>query len=255
MRGKIPAAAMGVLVLAGLCAVQPGHADEWKQTVVMYGMGAALDGESQIGPLKVPVDLSISDVFDALEMGAMAAYRADNGTWSVTGDVTYMGLGGHSKGERGLVRGDLDIDQATFMGTVGRRVSDHVELLFSLAYFDLSADVVVKSTAPGTGQVTTRKASTDASWVDPMVGVHYDWPFREDWKLNLRGDVGGFGVGSDLSYQLLATAQWQSKGGLGAAFGYRLIAFDYEDGNSGAAGYERFDLTEQGPVVGLTYTF
>lgn len=230
-------------------------AEEWRQTILVYGMGAAIDGETQVGDLVVPVDASIADVFDALEFGAMGAWRADNGTWSITGDATYMGLGGTSRSERGLVRGDVDVDQFTLMTTLGRRVAQPLEALFSLAYFDLAADLEVRTTAPITGAVTRRTAETDVSWVDPMVGLHYAWPFSETWTLNLRGDVGGFGIGSDLSYQLLGSVRWQSGGNVGAVFGYRLISFEYEDGHRGTQGYERFDLTEQGPMIGMTWAF
>jgi hypothetical protein len=227
----------------------------WKHTVVLYGMGAAIDGEAQVGDLTVPVDVSISELFDALEFGAMAAYRADNGTWSWTVDATFMGLGGTSESDRGLVKGDLDLDQLTLMGTVGRRWTEHVEALFSLSYFDLSTDLKLTTTAPVSGVATVRTASVDASWVDPMLGLAYSLPFRDAWRFNLRGDVGGFGIGSDLSYQVFANAHWQSAGGLGVVFGYRLIGFDYEDGSKGSRNYQRFDLTEQGPLLGVTYTF
>jgi hypothetical protein len=36
----------------------------------------------------------MSEILDALESGAMGAYRADAGTWSFTVDATFMGLGG-----------------------------------------------------------------------------------------------------------------------------------------------------------------
>jgi hypothetical protein len=248
--GRIVAGA----VLAGLCATPPADADEWRHTFVVYGMGAAIDGTTQIGNVAVPVDLSISDVFDALEMGAMAAYRADNGTWSITGDATYMGLGATTRTGQGRVRGDVDIDQFTVMGTLGR-VAAPLEVLFSLAYFDLSTKLEVRTTAPVTGEVTTRNAGTGAQWIDPLIGLKYSLPFRDAWRLNLRGDVGGFGVGSDLNYQLLGTVAWQSQGNVGVVFGYRLIAFDYEDGERGTRQYERYDLTEQGPVVGVTWRF
>lgn len=256
----MPRKTLLVTVVATLLAVlafvaAPARADEWRHTVLFYGMGAALDGTAQVGPVEVPVSLSISDVLDALELGAMAAYRVENDTWSVTGDATYMGLGGHSRGERGLVKGDVDIDQFTLMGTVGRRLSERFELLFSLSYFSLSTDLRVDTTAPVSGEVTTRTASVDVDWIDPMLGVHYGLPINEDWTLNLRGDIGGYGVGSNFSYQAMATLQWQSSGGLGAVFGYRLIGFDYEDGEQGSAHYERFDLTEQGPLLGMTYRF
>jgi hypothetical protein len=106
------------------------------------------------------------------------------------------------------------------------------------------------------GEVTRRNARTGANWVDPMLGVHYQWPFRNRWVLNLRGDIGGFGIGSDLSYQLLAAMQWRSSSSrFGAVLGYRLISFDYQDGEQGDLDYQRFDLTEQGPMAGVTYAF
>ena len=252
-RGRLEVALALLLGSASPAALAEGS--EWQQTLVFYAMGAAIDGEAQIGDLSVPVDVSISELFDALEFGAMGAYRVDNGTWSFTVDATYMGLGGTSETDRGLVKGDLDLDQITLMGTAGRRWTEHLEGLFSLAYFDLSTDLKVTTTAPVSGAVTVRTASVDASWVDPMLGLHYSLPFRDDWRFNLRGDVGGFGIGSDLSYQVFASVHWQSSGGFGAVFGYRLIGFDYEDGSRGSSSYQRFDLTEQGPLLGITYTF
>lgn len=228
---------------------------DWRHTVVLYGMGAAIDGETTIGDLTVPVDLSISDVFDALEFGAMAAWRAENDTWSFTLDATYMGLGGTQESDRGLVKGDVDVDQFTLMGTLGRRWTERVELLASLAYFDLSADLLVRTTAPVSGVVTVREASQDASWVDPLIGLQYNVPFADRWRFNLRGDIGGFGVGSDFSYQGLVNVGWQATDTVHLILGYRIIGFDYEDGNRGSRNYQRFDLTEQGPLAGIAFSF
>jgi opacity protein-like surface antigen len=240
--------------VAGVCATPAFAADgEWQHTVVIYGMGAAIDGEGQIGSLIVPVDVSISDVFDALEMGAMAAYRADNGTWSVTLDATFMGLGGTQTTQRGLVKGDMDVDQTAIVATVGRRLTPNIEALFSLSYFDLSADLALTTRNPVTGAATTRSASTDASWVDPMLGLQFNAPIADGWRASLRTDVGGFGIGSDFSYQVLANLRWEPNEKVGVIFGYRVIDFDYEDDDGSP--YQRFDLTEQGPLVGVTYTF
>ena len=183
----------------------------------------------------------------------MGAYRAENNTWSMTADVTYMGLGASQRSERGFVKGDVDVDQLTVMGTVGRRLTEHLEGLFSLAYFDLSTDLQVATTAPISGEVTTRNASAGASWVDPLVGLQYSLPINYAWRLNLRGDIGGFGIGSDLSYQVLANVRWQANDTVGVVVGYRLIAFDYEDGKD--RNYQRYDMTEQGPLVGVAVSF
>jgi len=220
--------------------------------VVLYGMGAAIDGETQIGDLVVPLDMSMSDVLDALEFGAMAAYRADNGTWSFSVDATFMGLGGTAATEPGLIKGDVDMDQFTLMGTVGRRLTPHLEALFSLTYLDLSADLEATIRVPGEDDVT-RRASAGASWVDPLVGLQYNVPIGESWRFNLRGDIGGFGIGSDFTYQMLANFRWQASERFGVVFGYRVIGFDYEEGHD--ADYERYDLVQQGPLVGMTISF
>ncbi len=242
------------LFVGAALAARPGVAEEaWTHTLFVYGMGAAIDGKTQLGPLAVDVDVSISDVFDALEFGAMAAYRVDNGTWSYTVDATFMALGGASKTEGGNVLGKLDVDQMTLMGTVGRRLTPNLEALFSLGYFDLSTKLLVKTTNPITGETTTRRAGKDPSWVDPMVGLQFSAPLGERWRFGLRGDVGGFGVGSDLSYQALASFRWAASDNVGLFFGYRLISFDYESGKD--LKYERYDLTEQGPLAGFSWTF
>ena len=246
--------AMRCLLVGAALAAGPAAADEaWTHTLFVYGMGAAIDGRAQVGPLEVPVDMSISDVFDKLEFGAMAAYRADNGTWSWTVDATYMGLGGSSSTERGNVRGTVDVDQMTLMGTVGRRLTPNLEVLASLAYFDLSTKLVLKTTNPLTGDVTTRTAGKDPSWVDPLVGLQFSAPVGESWRFGLRGDVGGFGIGSDLSWHALASLRWQASDKVGVYVGYRVIAFDYENGKD--LQYERYDLTEQGPLAGFSVTF
>ena len=246
------------LLAGGLACIASGAAfaadDEWQQTLVVYVMGAALDGDAYVGPLQVPVDLSISDVFDSLEFGAMAAYRVTNERWSFTGDFTFMGLGGTGTSPRlGLVKGDVDIDQTTFMATVGRRLNPGLEALFSLGYVDLSTDVKVTST--GAQGLVNANASTSADWIDPLIGLQYNVPFAGDWRFNLRGDIGGFGVGSDFTYQLLTNVRWQANDRFGVAFGYRVIAFDYEDGKKDSASYQRYDLVEQGPFVGVTIDF
>jgi len=226
---------------------------DWEHTFVIYAMGAALDGKAQFGDLVVPVDLSISDLLDALEFGAMGAYRADNGTWSITVDATYMGLGGDAATRNNIVKGDLEVDQYTLMVTGGRRITPSLEALFSLAYFDLSSDLAIRIRNPLTQEDSTRNVSESAGWVDPLIGLQWNVPIGENWRANLRGDIGGFGVGSDFSYQVLANLRWQINDRFGVIFGYRIIGFDYKDGSG--SDYERYDLTEQGPLVGLTMTF
>jgi hypothetical protein len=248
MRNFVPmVAVLGLLALPATATRAQEAPGDWKQTVFVYGMGVAIDGTAQMGPLQLPMDLSMSDVLDALKFGGMVAYRVENEDWSVTGDVTYMNLGWSPSGPRGKVRGQLDMDQLTLMATVGRRLTPNLEALASVAYFDLATDLEVRVLNQRT------RASRDADWIDPMLGVALAVPFAGTWTYSFRYDFGGFGVGSELTTQLLTTVRHQNSEKFSWYLGYRALSYDYEDGRG--ADYQRYHLTQQGPLAGVSFSF
>jgi hypothetical protein len=234
------------LILALPAQGQSGDGN-WRQSVFLYGMAVTIDGEASVGPLNVDVDVSISDLFDALDFGVMAAYRIENDSWSFSADVTYMELGWSERTQQGRASASLRTDQLTLMGTLGRRLTPNLEALFSLAYFDLSADLRVRVLEQ------RRAVSRDADWIDPLVGLEYRIPFRDRWTFSLRGDVGGFGVGSDLTLHGWAKLVRQNTDAFSWYFGYRYIGYDYETGSG--IDRQRYDLQQHGPGIGIALTF
>jgi hypothetical protein len=69
----------------------------------------------------------------------------------------------------------------------------------------------------------------------------------------MRGDVGGFGGGSKLSRQGIATLRWQATPKLGVLAAYRYLDMDYEDGDGNSAFI--FDVAISGPALGVVYAF
>ena len=63
---KFSAATAGLFAALASVVGSVATADDgdWRHTAFVYGMGAALGGDAYVGPLHVPVDMSISDVFD-----------------------------------------------------------------------------------------------------------------------------------------------------------------------------------------------
>jgi hypothetical protein len=220
----------------------------WRQTVFLYGMGAMIEGDAQVGPLQVPVDASLSDFFDNLKFGAMAAYRIENDQWSFTGDATYMNLGQSQSTQQNRASAGLDVEQFTFMATAGRHVTPHLEALLSLAYFDVSADLRVRVLQQ------VRTVSRSASWVDPLIGLNYEAPLGQKWRFTLRGDIGGgLDSGADLTWHALTRFTYQSSERFGWYVGYRAISYDYEDGQG--RNYQHYDLTQHGPGLGMAVSF
>lgn len=241
-----PVLAIGLACCTSL-AVAAGSDGRWHHTVHLYGMGAAIEGDARIGTLSLPVDLSLSEKFDALRMGGMAAWRADNGTWSFTADLTYMDLGWNAQTRADRAAGSLGVDQFTAMASVGRRAGPHLEVLGSLAYFDLNTNLEVRVLQQ------SLRATRQASWVDPLVGLQYSAPLRGKWTYSLRGDVGGFGVGSEFTWHAVALLRRQVNDRFGWYLGYRAIAYDYRDG-SGQVGMH-YDMVQHGPGIGAAFSF
>ena len=82
-----------------------------------------------------------------------------------------------------------------------------------------------------------------------------DWPRGQE--LLLRADVGGFDVGSQFSWNVLAAYSFDFAVRNGVTYsgvlGYRALSVDYEKG-SGASKYE-YDVVQHGPLVGLAIRF
>lgn len=120
-------------------------------------------------------------------------------------------------------------------------------------WLDLDLDVTAEAqvTLPN-GRVLEAQRSTDLgddeTWVDPFVGARLGVDLSRDWHLQFRGDVGGFGVGSDFSWQLAGVAGYRFnlfKADASFVFGYRALSQDYSSGEF------KWDVITHGPIIGL----
>jgi hypothetical protein len=228
-------------------AAAPLHAEEWKHEVAPYLWGAAMDGATTVGTVSADVDVSFGDILDNLEMGFMGTYRATRGPLSVTVDGVYMGLGGSGRGPAGYVKADVDVDQSALEVDVGYEVLERLVVFGGLRYNDLSVDIKT------TGPLGTRSGSLGEDWLDPVIGALYTIPFADKWSFTMRGDIGGFGIGSDLAWQGAGTLRWQASERFGVLAAYRYIDMDYDNGE--ASSYFEYDMSMSGPALGVVFTF
>lgn len=84
------------------------------------------------------------------------------------------------------------------------------------------------------------------SWVDPFVGLRGRYNITDNLYLSARGDVGGFGVSSDLTWNAFAAVGYQWTRTFSTELGYRHLTIDYSDG-----GFV-YDAEMSGIYLGLT---
>jgi opacity protein-like surface antigen len=107
------------------------------------------------------------------------------------------------------------------------------------------------------GQLTFKtirlEAKDDQTWVDPVAGLRLRTPADRLLQFRMYSEIGGFGAGSDVTWQLFPTLAINFTDSLSLDLGYRWLDVDYSTGE----GNELFtyDVLTHGPVVGVGFRF
>jgi len=232
---------------------------DWVIQVTPYIWAAALKGDVspfQRGP-EVSVEKSFSDIMDSLNMAGFINLWGRQGNWIISGDIMFVdttnsrttgplpALPGVPAGL--TVKGELDSKQfsATLQG--GYRFHDAngitVDALAGARYWNISNRLNVAAA----GRSVEFEESFD--WFDPIVGARIFVPINDEWSFQAQGDIGGFGVGSDKTWSLLATVNWIVTDRASISAGYKVLDVDYSDDG------HVFDTQLRGPVIGATWRF
>ncbi len=264
----------------------------WQMSFTTYGWATWMSGNTAVKGRSLTVEATPKDIINALDWSQipvwMSSFEARNGRFSVFNDIVYAKLTQSTQFVRAAQgrfasaslagRIEADFEQVVVEFGAGYQVwssgsaassQTALDLIVGGRYWyqnasvsaDLTATVglggalgIVDLQASG-GRVIARSNSID--WIDPFIGAKLRHQVVPGQAFNLRGDVGGFGVGSDFTWQTIATMDWRLFKGAGYTFdaylGYRALSVDYSKG-SGTNLY-RFDAIQHGPVLGGTVRF
>jgi len=91
--------------------------------------------------------------------------------------------------------------------------------------------------------------SKDDYWFDPYVGLRARYNFNKTYYTAVRGEIGGFGVGADLMWEVETVVGINLTRSIFTEIGYRALGGNYE--NNGF----RFDAVMHGPQITTGITF
>ena len=224
---------------AGTPAAAQVPSDKWDVTVAPYFMGASMSGTTAVRGREVDVEVSASDIFSNLQFGAMGLVVARKGKWGLGGDAIWMALGTTVRNT------NVDFNQGAFAVYGLRRLGSAADLTAGMRVNTLQGQL--KSNTLGFD------VSQDKTWVDPLVGLVLHSSGERRVQLKVYTEIGGFGVGSDFTWQVFPTVGFKFTDHFSLEAGYRWLDMDYETGD----GSERFvyDVLTQGPVGGLAFRF
>lgn len=221
--------------------------------VTPYIWAAGLEGD--VSPFRrvptVHVEKSFSDIFEELNLAGFVNLYGRYGRWVMSGDVMYVNMSdSETVGPLPYVGAiDAKFDTAQLSATLqgGYRAINRrrftLDVLGGARYWHLWNDLEVRTAAR---RFTVK---SDYGWTDPLIGLRAHLHLNEKVSFLAQGDIGGFGAGSDLTWQALVTANYKINDRFAVSAGYKALSVDYD--NDGHV----FQSTLSGPVLGFTMRF
>jgi len=277
-------AAIGTMLLATATVANAedtvAPANQWTLSVTPYGWTPFLNGYQTVKGRTVSIDVDPIEVLEHLERAPWMSYtEARKGPLALYNDLFYANLGIDASAartfgsatlsaslgvdfEQAIIELDGAYEIAKWRSGGGSRTA--VDILGGARYWYQNMAIHLNLGAVGIepgglivhpGRAIARSGSVD--WVDPVIGGRIRHQLAPGQELVLRADIGGFGAGSEFSWNALAAYSWQIAVCEGVTYsgvlGYRALDVDYEQG-SGLNKYE-YDVLMHGPLVGLTVGF
>jgi hypothetical protein len=265
-------------------------ANDWSISFTPYGWLTFLSGGTTVKGRTADLDVDPIQVIDHLYRVPWFSYlEARKGSFSFYNDIIYADLalsgdGIHTvnKGLSGTVGASFGTHVMQFVaeaggiyevarwesgGGLGKPATASgftaLDVLAGARYWnqDLSLNFDLAGTLDSRGLILSGSRAIARAgviqWVDPLIGFRLRRQFEPGRSLFLRGDIGGFGAGSQISWNALGVYNYEIMTGsaytISAYIGYRALQVNYTEG-WGRTRYE-YDILQHGPVTGVTMKF
>ena len=227
-----------------------GSSDTWQFTVAPYLFLAGMNGDVDIGGLSTDVDASVGALLERLEFAIASRFEVRKGPWAGLFDVNFMALGDQTSLPLGG-QVDVDIDMLIFESALSYQMGSgptRTEVFGGIRYVRQNMKAVtVGGVAPGL------RRDFVPNWVDPIIGVRLTHQISPRAAFLARGDIGGFGAGSEFTWNIEAGAEFSLTRRLGLQVFFKTLGIDYQEG-AGSSFY-KYDVITPGVVIGLPIRF
>ena len=213
----------------------------------LYLWAINIDGETGIRGQTAGTEVDFGDIYDSLQGVFTVRFNAIyKQKFGMVFDYNYLDLG--SETQTGVV------DLETSLKTQILNLAATYRLLEGMHTLDAVAGIRYTAMGVDIDLIGTGLSlDEDKDWADPIIGARYAYQMTDKWALRFYGDIGGFGVSSNFTWQGVGLIDFQPWKHVAIVAGYRAIDTDYESGS----GSDKFtyDVTVHGPVVGLDIRF
>lgn len=244
-----------VSVISNISAQSDTISKKWNFLADVYLMFPYMNGDIGLGnQFTVPIDANPGDIFSKLKMAGMLYFEAKTDKWAITSDFVYMRLNQEVTPSKLLESGDVTAKELIWETAGLYRLLPFWEVGIGGRLDNIATEIDVRRFVAGIGNPTELvNESASKTWFDPILITRFTGDINDKWLFQFRGDVGGFGVGSDLTWQLQAYAGYRFTKVFQITAGYRILSIDYDKGS----GTERFiyNVNTSGPELKFGFNF
>jgi hypothetical protein len=211
----------------------PAEDNKWHLAVSPYLWFAGFHGT--VGDLNrnVSVHASPGDLLSHFNFGLMGAMEARRKRTVLTGDLLWIRLSdSDALPFPGLqaTSADVRIGQFIWTSKVGARLVDgekfKIDALGGVRFWHLGEKLNFSPSQLGLSFTPSQ------SWADPLVGGRIQAALSPKLEATIAGDVGGWGIGSQLDYQVVGLLGYKVSPKWTLQAGWRYLFVDYTSGRT-----------------------
>jgi opacity protein-like surface antigen len=249
--------AFGAILAAFGVAAPAAAQEDWRFQLTPYVWGIGLDAtvSPDALPARFRIDRSASDLLSDLEGAFFLTGSARRGRLVVLGDFTYTSIEEDDRitlplGPGGAPVGlPFEVENRTTTGTLLVGYQTHADERFALDVAIGARAYRVRTKLRAEIPPAGVSAAETETWIDPIVALRLRADLAERWSVIAYLDGGGFGVGSQSTWQAYGTVNYRVTDQLYVSAGYRQLEYNYDDGAIDT------DVSLRGPLLGLTWRF
>lgn len=225
--------------------------NSWNFTVAPYMLFPNMNGDVGIGGITMDVSANPGDIFSNLDFGAMLYFEASNDKFAIIFDLLYMDLG--KDGTTPLLERKVNVNMDQLGITLNGlyRITPWAEVGIGGRFNSIGSKFNIDS---GDIILPGQDLSMDQTWFDPLIVTRFMKQFNnKKWRVGVLADIGGFGLGSDFSWQLNPFAGYRFSKLFEIDAAWRWLGMNYKTG-SGTNAF-LYDMVISGPEIGLLFHF
>lgn len=241
--------AMGVSIVA---QTTEKPSNKWRFKLEANLMLPKAKGETGVSNYPtIEIDQKASDIYKHISYGGMYTFEASNDAWIIATDFTYSSFDASAKENLLVKKGKVNADQFFGELSVLRKVTPWLDAGVGGTLVNVKAGFDTSVVNPFTGQLMNLDRSVSRTWFDPMIIARTTSSEKSKFIYFAKVGIGGFGVGSQFSWQAEAFAGYRFSELFFTTLGYKGVSFNYKKGNNQDAFL--YDMTISGPMLKLGF--